>query len=261
MNRAMAMLSIENGYDSLIINPQDRDLVNMIEAARLIHSGGESIDRYMAKCKFKNENEYFFDNPLAKAIFEGNTSASLEIAKTSSKEAYQILEQHILPVFELLSKLYDNGEIYLPQLMASSRSATQVIGLINETSPEKSTGPTVLMATVEGDYHDIGKSIAALILRANGYEVVDLGKGVRAMDIIKAIKEFDAVLLGLSCLMSTSLGALTKTAALVKKHCPSTYIMAGGAVLTQEYCTKAKIDFYCPQAMDGLKAARKLFKI
>jgi 5-methyltetrahydrofolate--homocysteine methyltransferase len=259
INRAMTVLALNNGFNGFIVNPKDKELMGVLEAGWLILSKGLSLHSYLKTNKTNSSNmDYFQDRPLSFALFQGNLHKSLEIITNEQKEPSKIITEDIIPVFDVLSNLYDKGDIYLPQLLASSRAASEVITNLDKGGTE-SRGCKILLATVEGDYHDIGKSMAALMLRANGFDVIDLGKGVSSDVIVTQVNNLNIALVGLSCLMTSTLPYLENTVREIIDNCPDTQIMAGGAVITEEYCKRVGIHYYCPKAIDGLKIAKAVF--
>ena len=117
----------------------------------------------------------------------------------------------------------------------------------------------IILATVKGDVHDIGKNIIKVMLESYGYDVIDLGRDVKSDKIIEKIKESGATLVGLSALMTTTLGAMKETVARIKNECPGCAVMVGGAVLTEEYAKEIGADFYGKDAMEAAKIANDYF--
>ena len=139
---------------------------------------------------------------------------------------------------------------------AASAAFEQVSAKLPQSDGKKEK---IILATVEGDIHDIGKNIVKVLLQSYGYDVIDLGKDVKPERVVQAAKETGATLVGLSALMTTTLDAMAKTVALLKKELPAVRTMVGGAVLTQEYADLIGADGYAKDAMGSVKLAKRFF--
>ena len=137
----------------------------------------------------------------------------------------------------------------------SAEAANAAFSVIREKTPASDTdnGRAIVLATVKGDIHDIGKNIVKLIFESYGYRVIDLGRDVPSSTILEALKSSGAELLGLSALMTTTLPAMEETVAMVKKELPRVRIIVGGAVLTGTYAKKIGADFYAPDAISAVR--------
>ena len=172
-----------------------------------------------------------------------------------------VINEILIPILDRAGRDFEEGVTFLPQLMlcaSTAQGAFEVIKQkIEETGSAGESRGTIVIATVQGDIHDIGKNIVKVILENYGYEIIDLGKDVAPQVISDTVKERNVKLLGLSALMTTTLPAMKETIELVKKNSPDCRIMAGGAVLTPEYAKEIGADFYVKDAKESADAAKE----
>lgn len=179
-----------------------------------------------------------------------------------STDASSVIDNHLIKALDEVGRLYESGSIFLPELIASAEAAKAAFEVIREgmrSSPVESKGKIVL-ATVKGDIHDIGKNIVRAVLENYGYTVYDLGRDVPPEAVVEtAIKE-NAPLVGLSALMTTTAANMEKTIALLKQAGYAGKVMVGGAVITEEYAKKIGADFYAKNANESASIAKMIFK-
>ena len=151
----------------------------------------------------------------------------------------------------------------MPQLLSSAETATVAFGVVKENigTNETAVSGEIVIATVKGDIHDIGKNIVKVILENYGYKVYDLGKDVSPETILNEVQKTGAKLVGLSALMTTTVPAMEETIKLIKKELPNTKIMVGGAVLNSEYSEMIGADRYAKDAMEAVRYAQEIFNI
>ena len=175
-----------------------------------------------------------------------------------------IVNHYVIPALDHVGALYESGKVYLPQLLMTAEAAQSAFKVIKElikkdgASSNISKGKIVI-ATVKGDIHDIGKNIVKVLLENYGYEVIDLGKDVAPDDILKAAKEHEVKLVGLSALMTTTVPSMEETIRLIKAQLPQCKVAVGGAVLNENYAEMIHADFYCKDAMATVKCAELLY--
>ena len=149
--------------------------------------------------------------------------------------------------------------MFLPQLLMSAEAAKAAFEQVKAALPAGSgNGPALVLATVKGDIHDIGKNIVKVLLENYGYRVIDLGKDVPPQTVADAVKEHHIKLVGLSALMTTTVPAMAETIALLRETAPDCKVVVGGAVLTQEYADQIGADRYAPGAMDTVRYAEEI---
>ena len=178
-------------------------------------------------------------------------------------KALDVVNNEIIPALNTVGKNFENKKVYLPELLMSADAAKAAFEVIkasvgaNEASDEKKT---FVIATVEGDIHDIGKNIVKLLLENYGFDVVDLGKDVPPEKIVEAVIDENARIVGLSALMTTTVPAMEETIKLLRERAPWCKVVVGGAVLTEEYAKKIGADKYCADAMETVRYAEEIFK-
>lgn len=201
---------------------------------------------------------------LHKAVMKGNRNGIAKITQEAleqGKDPSMLLNDILLPAINLVGEYFDKGRYFLPQLIASAEAMKKAIEileplLLKDTAADEM--PTVILATVEGDIHDIGKNLVALMLKNYGFQVIDLGKDVPAKTIVEAAKEHHARLIGLSALMTTTMKRMKEVVAFVKQEGLPVKIMIGGAVITPEYAVEIGADAYSSDAADAVKTAKRL---
>ncbi len=200
-------------------------------------------------------------------VIKGNGSAIVEDTRKALKEGYtakDLLDSVLLPAINEVGELFDKGKYFLPQLIASAEAMKTSIEYLEPMLLEGQAGqemPTVVIATVEGDIHDIGKNLVALMLKNYGFKVIDLGKDVSKEKIIAAAKEHHAQVIALSALMTTTMQQMQHVIEYAKKKQVDAKIIIGGAVITQEYADEIGADGYSKDAADAVKLTQRILQI
>ena len=165
-----------------------------------------------------------------------------------------------MPALTEVGARYERGELFLPQLLQSAGAAQAAFEPIRARLPAQASegAGRVVLATVQGDVHDIGKNIVKVLLLNYGFAVTDLGKDVPSARVLEAVRETGARLVGLSALMTTTVPAMRETIALLKKEAPGVTVVVGGAVLTQAYADQIGADHYAPDAMATVRVAQRV---
>ena len=203
---------------------------------------------------------------LSNAIIHGlktdAAAATRELLKTT--ESLTIINEHLIPGLDYVGKRFEQKTMYLPQLLMAAEAAKAAFGEIRDFMEKsgKKGAPKgkIIIATVKGDIHDIGKNIVKVLLENYDFEVIDLGKDVPPETVVEACKKDHVMLVGLSALMTTTVAAMEETIKLLRKECPWAKTCVGGAVMTQEYADQIGADFYGKDAMDTVRYALELFK-
>lgn len=201
---------------------------------------------------------------LYHAVIKGNRNGIAKITRdalSAEEKPEELLNQILLPAINEVGEYFDKGKYFLPQLISSAEAMKNAIDvleplLLKET--DQKDMPVVVIATVEGDIHDIGKNLVALMLKNYGFKVIDLGKDVPAQRIIEAARENHAKIIALSALMTTTMQRMREVVNAVKKQKLPVKIMVGGAVVTQEYADEIGADGYSRDAADAVKLAKRL---
>lgn len=213
---------------------------------------------------------------LAECVLEGR-SAPVAVATERLLETHDglaVVNDVFVPVLDVVGQKYDEGVFFLPQLMASAEAVKAGFDLIRDRARAASANATptegdahvpadadraIIVATVQGDIHDIGKNIVKMLLENYGFTVIDLGRDVAPEAIVAAARDTGARLIGLSALMTTTVGAMERTIALVHEHLPGVAVMVGGAVITQEFADQIGADFYAKDAAASTRVASAFF--
>lgn len=204
---------------------------------------------------------------VREAVLKGNRRHIGKLTEAALQEGIQardLLDGTLLPAINEVGDLFDQGIYFLPQLIGSAEAMKASIELLEPylaRTAENRELPTVVIATVKGDIHDIGKNLVALMLRNYGFEVVDLGKDVDRETIVEAAIAHKAQIIALSALMTTTMQEMKQVVALAKERGVTAKIMIGGAVITQEYADEIQADGYSRDAAEAVKLARRLLGI
>jgi 5-methyltetrahydrofolate--homocysteine methyltransferase len=181
----------------------------------------------------------------------------------STISSMEIVDKYLIPSLNTVGKKYESGEIFLPQLIQSAETVKKSFEVIKSKMADNKEGKInkgkILLATVYGDIHDIGKNIVKVLLENYCFEVIDMGKDVPAEDILKKVKEENIKLVGLSALMTTTVKNMEDTIKLLRDNNADCKIMVGGAVLTESYAKMIGADFYASDARQGVNIALNYF--
>ncbi|MBQ8230053.1 MAG: homocysteine S-methyltransferase family protein [Clostridia bacterium] len=279
VNAAFFALALENGLSAAILNPNSAEMLKTYYAYLALTAQDENCAEYI---RFATETLPKFtpattavssvspqtqgETPLQTAIVKGlkelASSACEETLKTSS--ALDTVEKEIVPALDLVGKAYEEKRAYLPQLLMSAEAAKAAFEKIRlhllKTGGKTEKKCKIVLATVKGDIHDIGKNIVGTLLENYGFEVIDLGRDVAPETIVEKTQETGAPLVGLSALMTTTVPSMAETIALLRARVPSVKILVGGAVLTEEYAKKIGADGYGKDGMASVRFAESLYK-
>ena len=201
---------------------------------------------------------------LKNAVMKGNRNGIAAITKealSKGEEPAGLLNEVLLPAINEVGELFDKGKYFLPQLIGSAEAMKNSIEILEPLLLKENNSsdmPVVVIATVEGDIHDIGKNLVALMLKNYGFRVIDLGKDVPKEEIIKAAVENHAQIIALSALMTTTMQRMREVVIYAHEQKVSAKIMIGGAVITQEYADEIGADGYSRDAAEAVKVAKQL---
>ena len=261
-------MALQQGMDLPIINPNVGAMTGAVRAYKLLanidKNSAEFIQAYHNTDNKKTSSVKTDKNiSLSYAIENGLKKEGAEITAKllESMSPMEIINNYLIPTLDKTGIDFEKGKIFLPQLIQSasvSQACFDVIKkkLISENNNPVSKGKIVL-ATVKGDVHDIGKNIVKVLLENYGYTVIDLGKDVDYEEVVKATVENHVKLVGLSALMTTTLKSMEETIKLLRKNCDCK-VMVGGAVLTPEYAEQIGADFYSKDAKESVDIAKKI---
>lgn len=206
------------------------------------------------------------ETPLKRSIKKGMIQAAETAARNAllSVDALTVINREMIPALDEVGKGFEAGTVFLPQLLMSAEAARAAFGIMKEKMTkdgvERENRGAVILATVKGDIHDIGKNIVKVLLENYGFQVMDLGRDVPPEIIAAAAVEGHVPVVGLSALMTTTVPAMERTIRLLREKAPWAKIMVGGAVLTEEYANSIGADAYCKDAMASVSFAVKYVK-
>ena len=266
VNTAFVTLALENGLDLPIMNPNSAPMINAVRAFRVLKGfDGGAVDYIAALSGEARTESVKKETTLFEAIEKGlkTQAADLTVSALSEKTADEVINQILIPALDKVGEEFEKGKLFLPQLIRSADAAGAAFDVIKakmqESGGAKESKGKIILATVKGDVHDIGKNIVKTVLENYGYEVIDLGKDVDPENVVIAQKENSIKLVGLSALMTTTLPSMEETIRRLRLANADCKIMVGGAVLTPEYAEKIGADFYAKDAKMSADIAKKIF--
>lgn len=261
INSAFLSMALEGGLGAAIINPICTEIMDTYHSFLALSGLDADFSQYISYVSEARQTE---DNPacdLKTAIIKGLRDRAGELTREllKSESAIDVINSYIAPALDTVGVDYEAKRIYLPSLLMSAEAASSAFEVIKESSEAGAdNGINIVIATVEGDIHDIGKNIVKLILENYGFAVSDLGKDVSPERIADEVVRLNAHILGLSALMTTTLPAMERTVRLVRERAPECKIMVGGAVLSEEYAKMIGADFYGRDAMEAVRYAERV---
>lgn len=266
VNTAFVTLALENGLDLPIMNPNSAPMINAVRAFKVLKGfdvgATDYISSFSGEVKAETPKK---EISLSEAIEKGLKNQSAEMTANILKEKTpdDIINGLLIPALDKVGEEFEKGKLFLPQLIRSADAAGACFEVIKakmqESGGNKESKGKIILATVKGDVHDIGKNIVKTVLENYGYQVMDLGKDVDPEAVVKAQNENNIKLVGLSALMTTTLPAMEETIKQLKLRNADCKIMVGGAVLTPEYAEKIGADFYAKDAKMSADIAKKVF--
>jgi 5-methyltetrahydrofolate--homocysteine methyltransferase len=267
LNSAFLSLAVAAGLDMVIANPLDSSLVDQITALNFLHSGdknwlNEYIRRFSGTAAMDNNEKKGAARQLSltEAIVEGDGETAQQAVTTllASESAASIIDRHILPAMNEVGRRYQEKILFLPQLMAAADAVRAILPRLKEKLPHSGQGAAhrVMLATVQGDIHDIGKNLVASILESYNYTIIDLGKNVPAETVIVQARRQRVDIIGLSTLMTTTIPALESTVLEIKNQpqFERIPIFIGGAVITPKIAASLGVNY----ARDGIEMVGRL---
>ena len=271
INANFYTMAMQNGLSAGIINPMSEDMMKSYYSYLALMGYDENFKQYieaygvrknMSEANPKPKTELSLYQAIEKGLREEAHHLAHELVK--EMEPLTIINEQMIPALDSVGKGFETGEIFLPQLLMSADAAKIAFAVLKDAMPDNDasceTKEKIVLATVEGDIHDIGKNIVKVLLENYGFEVIDLGKNVSPEEIADVVVKEDVELVGLSALMTTTVGSMEETIKVLRNVKPGCKIMVGGAVLTKEYADMIGADFYGKDAMQAVYYAQKLLK-
>ena len=297
INANFYTLALYNGLSAGIINPSSEDMMKSYDAYHALMSLDENCSRYVAKYGAKAaaqkaaaqravqeaanlaetavlsgqnvekktepmSGELSLKTAIERGLKEEAPQMAEELLKT--EQPLEIINTYLIPALDYVGKGFEEGTVFLPQLLMSADAAKAAFEVLKAKIASEESGTEkkekIILATVKGDIHDIGKNIVKVLLENYSFDVIDLGKDVAPELILQTAKEQKVRLVGLSALMTTTVASMEETIRLLKKELPECKIMVGGAVLNQDYADMIGADFYGKDAMKSVYYAQELLK-
>lgn len=267
INSTFLTMALQSGLDLPIINPNTTTMTGAVRAFRLLINADKNSADYIAAyndCKEDKPKQSAGEITLDYAIEHGLKGDARRITAEllQTQSPMEIINDIIIPALDKAGAGFESGKIFLPQLILSAGVSQEAFDVLKAHMVKSDAAPvdrgTVIVATVKGDVHDIGKNIVKVLLENYGYHVIDLGKDVEYQTVVDAIRDNNVKLVGLSALMTTTLVSMKETIELIHENKLDCKVVVGGAVLTPEYAKQIKADFYAKDAKETVDIAKQV---
>ena len=286
LNAGFLMLALGAGLSAGIVNPNNAALMDAIRVFRALHDDDPGFETFIrthppvtadASGCAKDEGRRTKDEvsggsggtdprSLSAAVRRGLKAEAARIAAealAAGSDSLALIDGELVPALDEVGRGFEAGTVFLPQLLAAAEAAgaafEEIKTRLAASGVARGSAGRVALATVKGDIHDIGKNIVKVLLENYGFDVIDLGRDVPPETVVAAVRDNGLRLVGLSALMTTTVGAMAETIRLVHAECPGCKVMVGGAVLTADYAAQIDADFYSKDAMGAVRYAGGLF--
>lgn len=279
LNRTFLAMTLQAGLDLPIINPADEGLKEIIDAFQVLSNMDKEGKSYISKYGVKNsektidkeekniskDNTHNKEKDLKQIIIDGMEEEAVQVTEQLLKimDPMEIVNSYVIPALDTVGDEYEAEEIFLPQLIQSAETVKKSFEVIKKSISAKGEKNIekgrIVLATVKGDIHDIGKNIVKVLLENYGFDVIDLGKDVPIEKVVEAVKDNDIKLVGLSALMTTTVANMKKTIEALRENNLDCKVFVGGAVLNENYAEMIGADFYARDARESVKIAEEIF--
>ncbi|WP_277257534.1 homocysteine S-methyltransferase family protein [Merdimonas faecis] len=269
INAHFYTMAMQAGLSAGIVNPSSEEMMRSYYAYCALTDQDPNFEAYIQKFggtdtaapKGKKDSELTLQAAIEKGLKEEAKEAATELLLTLAP--LEIIDSHLIPALDAVGKGFEKGTVFLPQLLMSADAAKIAFGVLKEhlaaSGGSEKKKQKVILATVKGDIHDIGKNIVKVLLENYSFDVRDLGKDVDPELIVQTAVDEDIRLVGLSALMTTTVASMEETIRLLRREKPNCKVMVGGAVLNQEYADMIGADFYGKDAMQSVYYAQNVF--
>lgn len=277
INSAFFCSALTLGLNVAIMNPMSDAMMNVYYANEALAARDRSCEKYISYATSLPEQSEAGGTRVKKsALSDSETTLYASIvrgfkdaARTLTQELLKstspldIIEKEIIPALDEVGRKFERSEIYLPSLLTSAEAACAAFDIAKSNIPNAADAEAgaIVLATVEGDMHDIGKNIVKVILESHGFRVYDLGRNVPAERVVEKVKETGVRLVGLSALMTTTVPAMEKTVKMLHEQTPGVSVTVGGAVMNPDYAKMIGADFYSEDAMGALEVCKRFFGV
>ena len=278
INETFLSLALGYGLDLPIMNPNSRGMMDVINSYNVLYNydkgaekyislyGSGKVERGVVTTEIIKKEDYTVNKDLRYIVIKGlkeeASIATRELLETM--EELEVVNNMLIPALDEVGQKYEKGEIFLPQLIQSAETVKNAFEVIKEKLSDKKESNIskgrIILATVKGDIHDIGKNIVKVILQNYGYDILDLGKDVPIESVVKTAMDEDIQLVGLSALMTTTIKSMEETIKALKGAGYKGKVFVGGAVLTKEYADMIGADYYSKDAKEAVEIAKEFFK-
>lgn len=266
VNAAFFTTAMENGLSAAIMNPYSERMMEAYYSFNVVKGLDENCmdfinfaSRQEVQPTAKQESSLTLKEAIEKGLKE--KANEITTAMLGNSAPLDIVNTHVIPALDNVGKRFEEKKLFLPQLLMSAEAAKASFEVIKTTMSADGSSVkkgSIVIATVHGDIHDIGKNIVKLLLENYGYNVIDLGKNVPPETVLRAVTDNHAPLVGLSALMTTTVPAMEETVKLIKENAPWCKTVVGGAVLTQDYADKIGANKYAADAMETVRYAESV---
>jgi len=271
VNSIFYTMAMQNGLSVGIINPGSEDMMKAWYAFHALMALDSNCEKYIARYAQQpgttpvqaagGKHTMTLQSAIERGLKEEASSITAELAE--QKDALEIINEELIPALNNVGEGFEKGTVFLPQLLMSAESAKSAFAVLKERMDQsgevQEKKGKVILATVKGDIHDIGKNIVKVLLENYSFDVIDLGKDVPPEKVVETVLEQDVHLVGLSALMTTTVVSMEETIRQLREKAPDCLVMVGGAVLNQEYADMIGADFYGKDAMQSVHYAQKVF--
>ena len=266
VNATFLTMAMAKGMTMAIANPCQEQLMHaMFAADMLLHHQNADVT-FVDKMNAANATEDDDKHPIHRHVVKGNGVAILDAVKAeleTGTKAEAIINEYLIPAINEVGQYFNDGTYFLPQLIRSANTMKMAIDHVEPLLEKKESGeilPTIIIATVKGDIHDIGKNLVVLMLKNYGYPVIDLGKDVPAEEIVRVAMEENAAVIGLSALMTTTMMRMQDVVDECKARGCMAKVVIGGACITEDFATEIGADAYAKDAADTVRVVERLLK-
>lgn len=274
VNAAFFSMALSAGLSAAIMNPASHEMMKSYYASSALLGLDDNFESFISAAEAmetassalpKSDKAEAVAVTLSEAIVKGlkDRAASVTEQLLKTSDSMKIVNEEIIPALDSVGKGFEEGSVYLPGLLLSAETAKVAFEVIKSsmTGAAVKRNLSIVIATVKGDVHDIGKNIVKLLLENYGFAVTDLGRDVPSAQIVKAAKDKNADIVALSALMTTTVPAMEEAVNMLREELPSAKVIVGGAVLNEDYAKKIGADFYGKDAMSAVRYAESVEKL
>jgi 5-methyltetrahydrofolate--homocysteine methyltransferase len=260
LNRSFLLMALTSGLDIPILNPLDKENMQSLRAFNALSGADPACENYISYRSISPVQEQ--SDSLYQVVLSGLKESLPQAMNTilKEKEPQQIINEDLIPALDEVGLRFEKKLVFLPQLIRSAevaRQAFQHLGEMYVQKTDKSQG-LVVLATVKGDIHDIGKNIVKVVLESHGYRVLDLGKNVDTEKVLEAYRTHRPLAIGLSALMTTTVPSMSRTVEALKEMSAECPVIVGGAVITESLAREMGADYYAADALTAIRILEEL---